>query len=93
MSVHHLSVQSRGANLVAVSDTVTWAAVGVGAQARLLVTSWLGLVAGLDGELQLSRPEVSISLPTVGYPAWKAIPVERFAPVAATITVGLQWIF
>jgi len=93
MSVHHLSMRSSGARLVPRSDTATWAAVGIGAQARLFVTPWLGLVAGVDGEIELSRPEISISLPSIGLPVFKAIPVERLAPVAATITIGSQWIF
>jgi hypothetical protein len=95
MSVHHLSVRGSGPNLVpgADDDAATWAAVGIGAEARLLITPWLGLVAGLDGELQLSRPEVSVSLPPARLPFPSGVPVERLAPVAATITVGSQWIF
>jgi len=93
MSVHHLSVRGSGPSLVSETDTVTWAAVGIGAQARLFVAPWLGLVAGVDGELQLSRPEVGISLPAAGSPEPTAIPVEQLAPAAATISVGSQWIF
>jgi hypothetical protein len=93
MSVHHLSMQGSGPFLRPGSDTATWAAVGIGAHARLLLTPWLGLLAGVDGELQLSRPEVSVTLPALGYPPLKAIPVAQLAPVAATITVGSQWIF
>jgi hypothetical protein len=93
MSVHHLSVRGSGPSLVSGTDTATWAAVGIGAQARLLVTSWLGLVVGVDGELQLSRPEVSISLPAAGAPDPTANQVQRLAPASATITVGSQWIF
>ncbi|HYP77702.1 MAG TPA: hypothetical protein VER12_17145 [Polyangiaceae bacterium] len=95
-SVHHLSVQGSGNNLKSSTDTVTWAAVGLGAQARLLVAPWLGFVAGIDGELQLSRPEVSITEPdqgTGGFPVPVPKVVERFGPFAATITVGSQWIF
>jgi hypothetical protein len=93
MSVHHLSVQGSGPSLVPGTDAATWAAVGIGAQARFLVTRWLGLVVGVDGELQLSRPEVSISLPAAGSPEPTAIPVQRLAPAAATLTIGSQWIF
>jgi len=100
LSVHHLGALGSGPSLVAGSDSVTWAALGIGAQARLLVTSWLGLVVGVDGELQLARPEVELSLPTVGVPGvvtrnvpLNTIPVERLAAAAATITVGSQWIF
>jgi hypothetical protein len=93
MSVHQLSSRGSGPGFVPGTDTATWAAIGMGAQARLLITPWLGLVAGVDGELQLSRPEVGVTLPVTGFPPMRAIPVERLAPVAATITVGSQWIF
>jgi len=95
-SVHHLSVQGGGDNLAPNTDTVTWAAVGLGAQARLLVSPWFAFIAGIDGEVQLSRPEVSITVPAQGitpFPTLVPTVVERFAPVAATITIGSQWIF
>src|SRR6478752_2625338 len=93
LSVHHLSVLGTGPNLVSGGDAVTWAAVGVGVQARLLITHWLGLVAGVDAELQLSRPEITMSLPTSGSLEPTEIQVGRLGPAAATITVGSQWIF
>jgi len=98
MSVQHLTERGSGTNLVSNSDTATWAAVGIGAQARLRIAPWLGLVAGLDGEIQFARPEVSISLPVLTSPLPPGSPnqtilVERLRPVAATITIGSQWIF
>jgi len=96
MSVHHLSVRGSGRNLVPGTDTATWASVGIGARSRFLITPWLGLVAAVDGELQLSRPEVSVSLPPSGsqqpIPESTPVVVERLAPAAATITVGVEWI-
>lgn len=93
ISLHHLSVSGSGPNLTSGAETATWAAVGIGAQARLLITPWLGLVAAVDGELHLSRPEVNVSLRAAGSLRPKAVPVERLAPASATITVGSQWIF
>ena len=84
MSVQHLSARGSGPNLVPQTDTATWLSAGVGVEARVLLTPWLGLVAGIDGEVQFSRPE--IALQGVGF-------VERFGPAAATITVGSEWIF
>lgn len=84
VSVQHLSARGSGPNLVSNTDTATWLSAGIGMQAQLLVTSWLALVAGIDGELQFSRPEVILR--DVGL-------VERLAPAAATITVGSEWIF
>jgi hypothetical protein len=101
MSVHHLSMGGSGPSFVPGTDSVTWAAAGIGAQARLLITSWLGLVAAVDGEFQFSRPEVSASLPGPPppgplpgsrFPTQVSVPVERLAPAAATLTAGFQWI-
>jgi len=93
MSVHHLSVRGSGPNLASRPDAATWAAVGVGIQARLLIVPWLGLLAGVDAELEFARPEVSFSLPVTGSSQLGANSVERLAPAAATISVGSQWIF
>lgn len=93
LSVNHLSASGSGHNLVPATDTATWAAVGIGARARLLIAPWVGLVAGLDGEVELARPEVSVSLPAAGSPLPTAVPVERLAPFAATLTLGTEWIF
>ncbi|MES1175600.1 MAG: hypothetical protein ABUL62_14865 [Myxococcales bacterium] len=84
MSVQHLSVRGSGPNLVPQTDSTLWLAAGVGARARVRILRWFGLVAGIDGELQFSRPE--INLKGVGF-------VERLSPAAATITVGSEWIF
>src|SRR6478609_2171387 len=65
VSVHRLSATGGGRSIVPSTDTATWAAVGIGAQSRFLITPWLGLVAALDGEVEFSRPEVSLSLPPV----------------------------
>ncbi|HET7539139.1 MAG TPA: hypothetical protein VFK05_04685 [Polyangiaceae bacterium] len=97
MSVHHLSARGSGHSLVPGTDAVTWAAVGIGAQSRFLITPWLGVVAALDGEVEFARPEVSVSLPPAGTgeatPEPTPVVVERLAPVAATLTIGAQWIF
>lgn len=93
MSLHHVSVRGSGRNLVSGSDAATWAAVGIGVQARVLITPWLGLVASVDGELQLSRPEVSMMLPAQGSEFTAVIGVRRLEPVAATLAIGPQWIF
>jgi hypothetical protein len=93
ISVHHLSVVGSGRNLVPSTDTATWAAVGIGAESRFLITPWLGLVAGLDGEVELSRPEVSVSLPPSGSQEPTPVTVEHLAPAAAILTLGVEWIF
>lgn len=92
-SVHHLSVRGSGPNLVPTTDHATWAALGIGARTRVLITPWLGVVAAVDAELELARPEVSVLLPIAGSPAPTPVPVERLAPFAATLTMGAEWIF
>lgn len=96
-SIHHLSATGSGHSLMGSTDTATWAAVGVGARSRFLITPWLGLVAAVDGELEFSRPEVSVSLPPAGSqeptPEASPVVVERLAPVAATFSFGAEWIF
>lgn len=97
LSIHHLSVTGSGRSLVPATDTATWAAVGIGAQSRLLITPWFGLVAALDGELEFSRPEVSMSLPPAGsqgpMPEPTRVQLAHLAPAAATLSLGVEWIF
>ncbi|HEX2674074.1 MAG TPA: hypothetical protein VHM25_24530 [Polyangiaceae bacterium] len=93
VTVHHLAVLGSGQALEPSGpQSVTWASVGIGAQSRLLLAPWFGLVAAVDGEVQLSRPEVSVSPP----PESQLVTPEqivRLAPVGATLTVGGEWIF
>jgi hypothetical protein len=93
VSVHRLSVLGSGqAFEPSETQTVTWASVGIGAQSRLWIAPWFGLVAAVDGEVQLARPEVSVSPPPESHLATPQ-EVVRLAPVAATLTVGAEWIF
>ncbi|MET0790787.1 MAG: hypothetical protein ABW061_04645 [Polyangiaceae bacterium] len=93
MSVHHLTVRGGGRSFEpSGTQTATWAALGIGAQTRISIAPWLGLVAAVDGELQLSRPEVGASPPPESQLPVADL-VERLAPAAATISVGAEWIF
>lgn len=83
LSVQHLSAQGAGPHIVSRTPTATWLATGVGLRARLNLAPWLGLIAGVDGEVHLSRPEISID--GVGS-------FERLGSAAATVTVGSEWI-
>ena len=91
-SLHHLSMLGSGPNFVSSGTrTVSWAGLGIGTRARWSLAPWLGIVANADGELQLSRPEVGVSSPPESrLPATEL--VERLAPVAATLSVGVEWI-
>lgn len=83
VSVQHLSARGVGPRIAPETSDATWFAPGLGLRARVLVTPWLGVVAGADGDVQLSQPEVTLE--GVGS-------VERLYPVAATVTLGVEWI-
>ncbi|HTA89685.1 MAG TPA: hypothetical protein VK745_08925 [Polyangiaceae bacterium] len=83
VSLQHLSARGNGAHVTPLSNDATWIAAGVGLRLGVLVAPWLRLVAGIDGEVETSRPEIGIA--DIGS-------VERLLPVAATITVGPEWI-
>jgi hypothetical protein len=81
---HHLWARGTGAHIATRTATATWLAVALGAQARLHATPWLAVVVGVSGEVETSRPR--LSLEDVGR-------VEQLLPVAATMTVGTEWMF
>lgn len=81
---HHLWARGTGAHIATRTATATWLAVALGAQARLHATPWLAVVVGVGGEVETSRPR--LSLEDVGR-------VEQLLPVAATMTVGTEWMF
>jgi hypothetical protein len=83
LSLQHLSARGTGPHIAPRNPDVAWVATGVGVQARLLLTPWVGLIMAADGEIQLARPQ--IELEGVGS-------LGRLAPAAATITVGSEWI-
>jgi hypothetical protein len=82
--VHHLWARGTGAHIASRTATATWLAVALGVQARLHMTPWLAVVLGVGGEVETSRPR--LSLEDVGR-------VEQLLPVAATMTVGTEWMF
>ncbi len=84
LSIDHLSARGQGAHVAAHTVQTTWAAVGLGLQARFQVTAWLSLLLGVEGEIETSRPR--LLLDGVG-------PVETLLPAAATISVTPEWIF
>lgn len=83
VSLQHLSAEGTGSHIAPQAPSATWAAAGVGLRARYLAASWLGFVAGVDGEAQFSRPAVELG--GVGS-------VERLSWLGATFAVGAEWI-
>jgi hypothetical protein len=84
VSLEHVSARGTGAHVAAHTAAATFLAAGLGVQARVYVTSWLSLNAGVDAQLETSTPQISID--GVG-------PVEELLPAAATGTLGSEWMF
>lgn len=81
--VEHLWARGSGPHLNARAAQTTWLAAGVGAQARYAITSWLGILARADVQLELSRPRLSVDgLGTIG----------QLGPAALTLTLAGEWI-
>ncbi len=83
LSVEHISARGTGEGIISRSQKATWVAPGAGAQGLLSVTSWLRVVATIDGRIETSRPEIAIE--GVGS-------VDQLGPAALTITLGPEWI-
>ena len=56
---------------------------GAAIQGRLYLASWIRLLAAVGGQVELSRPRISIK----GLGS-----VYQFAPAALTLALGLEWI-
>ena len=84
LTLQHISARGTGAHIGARTGTVTWFAASVGAQGRARITPWFSLFLGLDGQIQMSQPLLSVD--QIG-------PVERLLPAALITTLGSEWIF
>lgn len=83
VSLRHIWVRGSGAHVSARTEEATWIAPGIGAQVGLPLGDWLRLVAGLDAQLETSRPRISID--GVGE-------VDQLSPASVTFAVGTEWI-
>ena len=84
VGLENVSVSGTGPNIVPSDRQTTGIAVGAGLQGRLYLASWIRVLTVIGGQLDLSRPQ--ISLDGVGS-------VYDFAPAALTVAVGSEWIF
>jgi hypothetical protein len=83
-SAARLHATGFGPSLIPVSTTeFTWGA-GAGAVGRARLTSWLSLMAGVSGQVELNRPQLWVD--SLGQ-------VRRLAPFSALAVVGPEWIF
>jgi hypothetical protein len=84
LAIQHVSARGTGAHVGASQGTATWPAVGVGAQARAQIAAWFSLFFGVEGQIQMSQPQLTVD--EIG-------PVERLLPAAIITTLGSEWIF
>jgi hypothetical protein len=83
ISAEHMSAHGTGAHVARSVASTTWVAAAAGAQGRLSVTRWFNVVAGVDLQVETSRPTLVIEgLGTV----------EQLRPVAVIIALGSEWI-
>jgi hypothetical protein len=82
--LHHMWVRGTGAHIAARTATATWLGLGLGVQARLYAAPWFAVILRAGGELETSRPR--LSLENLGG-------VEQLLPAAATVALGTEWIF
>lgn len=91
LSAARLKASGYGPFLRPSSQTETTWGVGLGGIARARLTSWLALMVGVSGQLELSRPRFFID--TTQLLADSVGPERRLAPVSASLLLGPEWIF
>ena len=95
--MERVSVSATGSNILPTQRLTIAMSAGVGLQGRIHLASWLRLLAAVGGEVELVRPQIlmdrlgQLAPPAEGEPADPPTPVYRFAPVALTATLGLEW--
>lgn len=83
LSLEHISARGNGPGVTARSEQATWLAVGLGAQGRLKLTNFLGILLGVDAQIETARPVIAID--GVG-------DLRQLGSAALTATVGPEWI-
>jgi hypothetical protein len=79
-----LHAKGYGPYLKAEQKNELWLGLGAGGIARVRLRDWLSLILGAGARVELSRPKIVLEqVGTLG----------RLAPVAATLSVGPEWIF
>lgn len=63
---------------------------GAGAQGRVYLTSWLRLLMAVGGQIELSRPQISMVGGGAPYTSDR-FQVYQFSPAVLSVAVGLEW--
>ena len=83
VGMERVSAGGTGRNIAASTQHAMGMTAGTGIQGRLYLASWLRLLATVGGQVELSRPQISMK--GVGS-------VYQFAPAALSVAFGLEWI-
>lgn len=83
VSLERATASGAGQNVTPQAQHVIWLGLGVGVQASIHIFSWFSLALTADGQVEASRPRISID----GVGA-----VDQGAPAAFTATLGPEWI-
>ncbi len=92
VGVERVSASGTGRN-VAQSAVQAWGmTVGAGVQGRVHIASWFCLLMAVGGQIELSRPHISIGGETSSSGTSYGFDVYQFAPAAFLAALGLEWI-
>jgi hypothetical protein len=83
VGLERVSARGTGRNITPSTRDSIGMTAGAGAQGRLYLASWIRLLMAVGGQVELSRPQISIN--GVGS-------VDQFAPAALLVAGGLEWI-
>ena len=83
LSLQYVSARGTGPHIAPRTETSTWVAPGVGAQARFELSSWLGVLGSIDAAFASARPRIAVD--GVGR-------VGQLGPAALKIALGMEWI-
>jgi hypothetical protein len=92
VGVERVSATGTGPNIVQKSQSALGMTAGAGVQGRIFLASWFRLLLAVGGQVELSRPQISVSGARPGaFLEPYRFDVYEFAPAALSVSVGLEW--
>jgi hypothetical protein len=87
VGLERVSARGNGRNIAQSTQHAFGMTAGAGAQGRVYLARWIRLLMAVGGQIELSRPQISIGGEEPAY----QIEVYEFAPAALLVAVGLEW--
>ena len=87
VGLERVSARGNGRNIVQSTQQAFGMTLGAGAQGRVHLASWIRLLMAVGGQIELSRPQISVGGEQQAY----KFEVYQFAPAALTAALGLEW--